>query len=265
MKYGMIIDMDKCVGCHACSVACKAEWEVPTRFDRSWLYRLGPSMTSAGIAYTFYVGLCNHCDIPVCVDVCPADPVRMFLKDTITGKTVLMEVSATWKDPFNGTVQVDHDRCIGCGACVEACPYNARFINYDLADDKSLGKVDKCTLCVERTAEGLQPACVLTCLAESRIFGDFDDPDSVVAKYAAKGAKGLTSEAVQIGPNVLYYGTREADMELLFAQAPQKMPEIHARRFMLTSLLKPASRRVKEEVGLVRDLLEKAFGDDKKG
>lgn len=265
MKYGMIIDIDKCVGCHACSVACKAEWEVPTRFDRSWVHRLGPSMTSAGIASTYYVGLCNHCDIPACVFVCPADPVRMTLKDAVTGKTVLMEVSATWKDPFNGTVQVDHDRCIGCGACAESCPYDARFMNYDLADDKSLGKVDKCTLCVERTAEGLQPACVITCLAECRIFGDFDDPDSVVAKYAAKGARGLTSEAVQIGPNTLYYGSKEADMELLLAEAPQKMPEINSRRNMITSIFKPASKQVKEEVGLLRDLLAKTFGNDKKG
>ncbi len=261
MQYGMIIDIDKCVGCHACSLACKAEWEVPTRFDRSWVHRLGPEMTSAGLAYTYYPALCNHCDIPVCVDVCPADPVRMTLKDSITGKTVLMEVAATWKDPFNGTVQNDVERCIGCEACVEACPYDVRYVNPDLADDKSKGKIDKCTLCVERVAEGLQPACVTTCLSHARIFGDLDDPDSEAAKYVKRGAEGLTSDAVQIGPNVLYYGTKEADMELLRAQAPQKMPEI-IKRTMLTSFFKPAAKQITEESGLVAALLAKTFGDD---
>jgi Fe-S-cluster-containing dehydrogenase component len=129
MQYGMIIDIDRCVGCHACVIACKAEWEVPAQFNRNWVHRLGPSMTSAGMAYTYYPGLCNHCSEPPCVPVCPADPVKMTMQDAKTGETVTMEVTATWKDPFNGTVQIDTERCIGCGACRDACPYNARYIN----------------------------------------------------------------------------------------------------------------------------------------
>lgn len=253
----MIIDIDKCVGCHACTIACKAEWEVPAQFGRNWVHRLGPAMTSAGMAYTYYPGLCNHCDKPSCVDVCPADPVSMTMKDAKTGKTVTMEVAATWKDPFNGTVQIDKERCIGCGACADACPYDARYINEDLADDESYGKADKCTYCVERLAEGLEPACVQTCLAGARIFGDLDDPNSAVAQYVKKGAVGLSSEAVQLGPNSRYFGSKKADMELLMQSAPQEMPEASLRRIMLAKMSQPAVKQIKELglIGLAGSLL----------
>ena len=102
MQYGMIIDVDKCVGCHACVIACKAEWEVPAQYDRNWVFRLGPSLTSSGMAATYYPGLCNHCEEPPCVPVCPADPVEMTFKDAKTGKTVTMEVGATGKIPLTG-------------------------------------------------------------------------------------------------------------------------------------------------------------------
>ena len=266
MQYGMIIDIDKCVGCHACTIACKAEWEIPAQYGRNWVYRLGPAMTSAGMSYTYYPGLCNHCDEPPCVDVCPADTVEMEFKDTKTGKTVTMEVAATWKDPFNGTVQIDKVRCIGCGACADACPYGARYVNPNLADDDSEGKADKCTYCMPRVAEGLQPACVQTCLAGARIFGDLDDPNSEVSKYVKKGAKGLTSEAVQIGPNCRYYGTKKADLELLHAQAPQELPEANLRRSMLAQMVKPAMKQVKNIglAGLAGTLLVKSLTEDDK-
>jgi len=261
MQYGMIIDIDKCVGCHACTIACKAEWEVPAEFGRNWVHRLGPANTSAGMSYTYYPGLCNHCDAPPCVDVCPADTVNMTMKDAKTGKTVTMEVAATWKDPFNGTVQIDKERCIGCGACRDACPYDARYINEDLADDESDGKADKCTYCMPRVAEGLLPSCVQTCLAGARIFGDLDDPNSEVSKYVKKGAVGLTSSAVQIGPNGRYFGSKKADMELLMQSAPQEMPEASLRRIMLAKMSQPALKQIKELgfLGLAGGLLVKSL------
>jgi len=264
MQYGMVIDIDKCIGCHACTIACKAEWEIPAQFGRNWVHRLGPAMTSAGMSYTYYPGLCNHCDEPPCVDVCPADPVEMTMKDAKTGKTVTMEVAATWKDPFNGTVQIDKERCIGCGACRDACPYGARYINEDLADDESEGKADKCTYCMPRVAEGLQPACVQTCLAGARIFGDLDDPDSEVSQCVKKGAKSLSSEAVQIGSNGLYFSSKKADMELLMQSAPQEMPEASLRRKMLAQMTKPAMKQIKElgVIGLAGGLLASALKKD---
>lgn len=264
MQYGMIIDIDKCVGCHACTIACKAEWEIPTEFDRNWVFRLGPAQTSAGMAYTFYPGLCNHCDAPPCVDNCPADPVEMTFKDGTSGKTHTMEVAATWKDPFNGTVQIDMARCIGCGACVDTCPYNARYVNPKLADDNSVGKADKCTYCMPRVAQGLQPACVQTCLAEARIFGDLDDPSSAVAQYVKRGAKGLTTKAVQIGPNSRYYGTKEADLELLHAEAPKTLTAANNRRTLLAKMIKPSMQQVKNIglAGIAGTIAIKAISED---
>jgi len=264
MQYGMVIDLDKCVGCHACAIACKAEWEVPTQYGRNWLRRLGPSNTAHGLASTYYPGLCNHCDQPSCVDACPADTVTMEFKDTKTGKTVTMEVAATWKDPFNGTVQIDKKRCLGCGACADACPYGARYINPDLADDDSDGKADKCTYCMPRVAAGLAPACVQTCLANARIFGDLDDPASEVAQLVKKGAIGLTSKNVQIGPNSRYIGNKR-DMALLMTQAPQEMPEANLRRNMLAQMMKPAMKTVKNIglAGIAGTLLVKSLEDEK--
>jgi len=265
MQYGMIIDLDKCVGCHACAVACRAEWEIPVQFARNWLRRLGPSNTPHGLAATYYPGLCNHCEQPACVEVCPADPVNMTFKDAGTGKTKTMEVAATWKDPFNGTVQIDKKRCLGCGACADACPYGARYVNPDLADDDSEGKADKCTYCMPRVAAGLQPACVQTCLAEARIFGDLDDPNSEVSKYVKKGAVGLTSKNVQIDPNTRYYGNKR-DMALLKTQTPQEMPEANARRSMLAGIMKPVGRQVKNIglAGLAGALVVKSLAEEEK-
>ncbi len=263
MQYGMVIDLDKCVGCHACAVACRAEWEVPVPFARNWLRRLGPANTPHGLAATYYPGLCNHCDQPPCVDACPADPMEVTFRDAKTGKTKTMEVAATWKDPFNGTVQIDKTRCLGCGACRDACPYGARYVNPELADDESEGKADKCTYCMPRVAKGLQPACVQTCLAGARIFGDLDDPNSAVAQYVKKGAVGLTSKNVQIGPNSRYFGSKR-DMALLMTQAPQEMPEANLRRTLLAQMVKPAMKQATTVglAGLASTLLVKSMQED---
>ncbi len=236
--YVMIIDLDRCVGCHACAIACKAEWEVPEDQGRNWVRRLGPSQTPFGLAATYYPGLCNHCDRPACVEVCPADPILQTFTDLETGKSVRLEVAATWKDPFNGTVQIDKERCLGCGACADACPYGARYVNEEGEEPKA----DKCTFCVERLAVGLQPACVQTCLAGARIFGDANDPRSEVAAYIKKGAIRLESPAVKIGPNVRYFG-KKRDLHLLTSTCtPTAMPEANVRRRMFASLWKTAEK-----------------------
>jgi len=235
-QYGMIIDLEKCIGCHACAVACKAEWEVPADKGRNWVKRLGPTATNEGLASTYYPGLCNHCDQPACVAACPADRLEREFKDAKSGAAKVMEVAATWKDPFDGTVQIDKERCLGCGACAEACPYQARYVNPDLGED---GKADKCTFCVERRAVGLEPACVQTCLAGARIFGDLHDPASAVAKYVKQGAIRLESDAVKIGTNVRYHG-KKRDLALLAAScAPKSMPQASLRRTMLARMVRP--------------------------
>ncbi len=249
MQYGMVIDMNRCVGCHACAIACKAEWEVPADKGRNWVHRLGPEKTEHGMAATYYVGLCNHCDRPTCVPVCPADPVEKTFTDAKTGKSVKMKVAATWKDPFNGTVQIDKERCLGCGACAKACPYGARYVHRSMINGKMTRKADKCTYCMPRVEKELPPACVQTCLAGARIFGDITDPKSEVAKYIKKGAAGLTSAAVNIGPNSRYFGNKK-DMALLQKEAPQTMPKAAAKRAMVSGLMESLKESLKE-TGLV--------------
>jgi len=247
MQYGMIIDLERCVGCHACAIACKAEWEVPVEFKRNWVYRMGPSLVGEEMASTYYPGLCNHCTEPVCVPECPADQIEMTFTDKKTGKTTTMEVAATWKDPVDGTVQVDKNRCIGCGACVEACPYNARYVNPALVDEVSEdGKADKCTYCKPRVEAGSVPACVQTCITGARIFGDLDDPKSEVAKYVKKGAKGIEPKGGSLGPNSRFYGKKK-DMELLFSSHTPELGDLTQvrRRAMLASMVKPAMKKIK--------------------
>ena len=210
-QYAMVIDLNRCVGCHACALACRAEWQVPTKegYRRNWLRRLGPAKTSKGLSFTFYPGLCNHCDKPACIPVCPADQVEKTFKDAKTGKTKTMKVAATWKDPFNGSVQIDKERCLGCGACRDACPYGARYVNEELKDPKA----DKCTFCVERLAAGLEPACVQTCIADARIFGDLNDPESSVSKMLKEHVSYRLRDDLGTRPRVYYLPADPKEME----------------------------------------------------
>ena len=270
-QYAMIIDLSRCVGCHACAVACRAEWDIPAKdgYRRNWVRPLGPANTSHGMSFTSYPGLCNHCDRPACTPVCPADKVEKTFKNPKTGQTKTMLVPATWKDPFDGTVQIDKNRCLGCGACADACPYGARYVNTDIAN-KDLGGdgiADKCTFCQPRVEAGLPPACVQTCIVDARIFGRRDDPNSEVAKYIKKGAVRLESANVKIGPNVYYYGAPK-DLELLAkTSTPQKMPqEASLRRRILADMMKPAMKQIKNVglAGIAGALLVKSLRDDER-
>ena len=128
--------------------------------------------------------LCNHCDEPPCVPVCP--------------------VGATFKRA-DGLVLVDGDRCVGCGYCVLACPYDARFINHQT------GKADKCTFCGHRLEAGLLPACVETCVGGARIFGDLNDPKGELRLRMSAASDQLKVLKPELGtkPNVFYIGLDE--------------------------------------------------------
>ncbi len=230
----MVVDLNKCLGCHTCAVTCKAEWQVPSDKSRSWVKHFGPSNTSSGLSYTFYSGRCNHCDNPVCIGVCPVTPVSKTFHDEDSNQSKNMSITATWKDPFNGIVQIDQDRCIGCGACVNACPYEARYLKDVKGKSK---KADKCSFCIERLANGMSPACVDNCLTDAMFFGDLHDPTSKVYEYVNNGAIRLRSSAVDIGPNVYYFG-RSKDIELLTSLAtPSKLPDVSERRTFLKQIL----------------------------
>ncbi|MCP4294743.1 MAG: 4Fe-4S dicluster domain-containing protein [Proteobacteria bacterium] len=196
-KYAMAIDLDRCVGCHACVIACKAEWELEEEKSRCWVKPIGPEEINGEIGLTFYTGLCNHCDQPSCIDECP------------TG--------ATYKDSY-GRVLVDKELCIGCGNCVIACPYGARYTS------SIDNKVEKCTFCDQRVNIGLLPACVETCPTEARVFGDIENRGSdVYKKVFEEESYPLATRAINLNPNV-YYSGKNRDFSLLIKHyAPEKI------------------------------------------
>ena len=241
-RYAMVIDLGRCMGCHSCVVGCKAEHNVPDDSNRSWVKTLGPVKTRRGIAFTFYPGHCNHCEQPACVNVCPAPLAEISYSDPVTGSKKKMVVAATWKDPVNGIVRIDGERCIGCGACVDACPYHARYMNNQMEKPR----VDKCSFCIERVEQGMEPVCVETCPSGAIFFGDMEDPDSNVSLYLRMGARPLISREVNIGPNVYYLGSRKDISLLLSTCTPTRMPKVSARRSFLSSMVKPAIRKAEK-------------------
>ncbi len=188
-RLGLVIDLDTCVGCHACAVACK-EWNTGgypaplsdadpygAGVDGAWLNRVHGFEAGDGAdgRTVHFPRSCLHCENAACVTVCP------------TG--------ASYKRPEDGIVLVDEKLCIGCGLCAWACPYGAREM------DPLDGAMKKCTLCIDRiynqnlAEEERVPACVSTCPVNARHFGDFADPESVVSQLVAeRGSADLLPE-----------------------------------------------------------------------
>lgn len=153
MRYAMAVDTNKCVGCADCVVACQTENNVPHGYCRDWIVE-NVEGTYPSLDMKFQSERCNHCENAPCVRCCP------------TGASHIAE---------GGIVLVTHDECIGCGACIESCPYDARYVHPD-------GYVDKCTFCIHRVDKGQNPACVDVCPTYCLHFGDLDDPNSDVSK-----------------------------------------------------------------------------------
>lgn len=182
-RYGMLIDLRRCIGCHACSVACKAEFDVPLGVYRSWV-EYAEKGDFPNVRRSFLPRLCNHCNHPPCVSVC--------------------RTGATWKREEDGVV-VDPAICIGCKYCIQACPYDARFINPET------GAADECDFCLRRVEKGLVPSCVNTCLGRARIFGDLNDPDSEIAVQVASNPVTVLRPEQGTEPNVFYIDLDHAD------------------------------------------------------
>lgn len=181
-RWAMVVDLAKCIGCQACTVSCIYENAVPDGSFRTIVstYEVSDGKSTAMVMLP---RLCNHCADAPCIPVCP--------------------VNATWQQP-DGIVVVDANRCVGCAYCVQACPYDARFINHDTQ------KADKCTFCNHRVQAGLLPACVESCVGGARIFGDLNDPASLVAKIVAKGDTKVLKPELGTAPHVFYLGLEDA-------------------------------------------------------
>lgn len=175
MRYAMAIDTRKCVGCSDCVVACQIENQIPAGYCRDWITE-NVSGVYPSLSLELRSERCNHCDNAPCVRCCP------------TGASYVAE---------GGIVLVEHNRCIGCGACIESCPYDARFFHPE-------GYVDKCTFCIHRVREGLEPACVSVCPTHCLYFGDADDPNSEVAMLLRTREHKVLAPEAGTNPNVYY-------------------------------------------------------------
>ena len=184
IHYGMLIDVRRCIGCHSCSVACKAEFEVPLGATRAWVEYVEKG-TYPDASLSFLPRLCNHCSHPPCVPVCP------------TG--------ATYKREEDGIVVVDGDICIGCKYCIQACPYDARFLN------PVTGNADKCDFCLHRVSQGVAPACVEACIGDARIFGDINDPESHISREISSNPVTVLRLGQGTQPNVYYIAADHSD------------------------------------------------------
>jgi len=184
-QYAMVIDLRRCIGCHSCQVACKAENDVPLGVFRSWVKEIDKGRYPT-VKRFFLPRLCNHCSDAPCVAICP--------------------VKASYKRE-DGVVLIRQERCIGCKMCIGACPYNSRFINFTRI--KGGGVADKCDFCVHRIDNGLVPACVATCIGRARIFGDLNDPESEIAKVVSTQPVQTLQRFLNTNPKVYYIGLEE--------------------------------------------------------
>ena len=191
--FGFAIDLRKCIGCHACTIACKVEHAIPIGVNRCWVKTVEQG-TFPDTRRFFFPVLCNQCDEAPCVRICPT--------------------SALYKRR-DGIVDLNGAACIGCRACMVACPYDQLFI------DPNTHTAEKCNFCANRVENNLLPACVSVCPTECRIFGDMDDPTSEVSRIV-QGA-GITTRKPEKGtlPHVYYIGAEQSAIQ----------PEIAARPF----------------------------------
>jgi len=189
VQYGFAIDQRTCIGCHACTVACKTENDVPVGQFRTWVKYVDtgefPDTTRS-----FGVMRCNHCTDAPCVKICPTQ--ALFKRE-------------------DGIVDFDNDRCIGCKSCMQACPYDAIYI------DAETNTAAKCNLCAHRVDNDLEPACVVVCPTHSIWVGDLDDPTSGIAKLVRTQETAVRAPEQNTGPNVFYLGADQAVLDPLAA------------------------------------------------
>jgi Fe-S-cluster-containing dehydrogenase component len=192
VKWAKVIDHERCIGCHACTTACKSENEVPLSVTRTYV-----KVVDVGVfpqaRRAFQVTRCNQCEWSPCTVACP------------TG--------AMARRP-DGIVDFDKSICIGCKACIAACPYDAIFIN---PEDHS---AEKCNFCAHRIDSGLEPACVVVCPTEAIMVGDLNDPGSRVAQLVHREPVAVRRPEKETRPKLFYLGAHEATLDPLAARRP---------------------------------------------
>ena len=190
-QYAIVTDLNRCVGCLGCMVACKAVNSVPIGNYWNKVLRIGPNASIQGSQvadkdpYMYFLPVqCQHCENPECVAVCPTEASHKLA---------------------DGTVQIDKEKCIGCQFCVMACPYGVRYLN----DEERV--VEKCTLCDQRIAQGELPQCVAQCGGMARFFGDLDQ--GIDSFEGPERGVGNTTERIKLGDFIEPY--TDADVHSL--------------------------------------------------
>lgn len=184
-RLAVLIDLRKCIGCNACVLACKSENDVPLGVWRSWVKRVEKGRYPH-VREFFLPILCNNCENPICVTVCP--------------------VNAGIIRP-DGIVYIDPHRCIGCRYCMASCPYGVRYIN----PQKKIA--EKCYWCHHRVDAGLQPACVQACPTGAMLFGDLKNPESEISKAVAQNAVQVIKPESGTQPYTFYIGLDKESVE----------------------------------------------------
>ncbi len=192
VRWLKVLDQTKCIGCHACTTACKSENEVPVGVTRTYV-KSADVGAFPQVRRAFQVTRCNQCSDAPCVAACPTQ--AMFRRD-------------------DGIVDFDKSACIGCKACLAACPYDAIFIN---PDDHC---AEKCNMCAHRLEVGLEPACVTVCPVGAILVGDGNDPTSEVARIVARQPVQVRRPEKETGPAVHYLGAHQATLDPLAARRP---------------------------------------------
>jgi Fe-S-cluster-containing dehydrogenase component/formate-dependent nitrite reductase membrane component NrfD len=192
VQWAKVLDQSRCIGCHACTTACKSENEVPLSVTRTYV-KSADVGTFPNARRAMQVTRCNQCSAAPCATACPTS--AMFVRP-------------------DGIVDFDKSICIGCKACIAACPYDAIFIN---PDDHS---AEKCNFCAHRIDVGLEPACVTVCPVEAIIVGDMNDPDSKVAQMINRDVVAVRRPEKETRPKVFYKGAHQATLDPLAAKRP---------------------------------------------
>jgi len=197
MNYGFLINNDSCIGCHACSTACKSENQVPLGVQRTWVKSVESGLFP-NVRRNFQVTRCNHCANPPCVSICPV--TAMYQRE-------------------DGIVEFDPHACVGCKACLQACPYDAIYI------DPDTGTAAKCHYCAHRVDLGLEPACVVVCPEHSILAGDLDNSESEIARALAENEVTVRKPEMGTAPKLFYIGGNETVMR---PTAVSRMPNTFA-------------------------------------
>jgi len=185
LRLSFLLDQTRCIGCHACTVACKSENEVPLGVFRTWVKYIEKGAIPDARRH-FAVLRCNQCEDAPCITICPTN--ALFKR----------------KD---GIVDFDSDACIGCKSCMQACPYDALYI------DPATQTAAKCNFCSHRVDQGLQPACQIVCPTQAIISGDIDDPMSEISKLIAEGETKVRKSDQGTGPTVRYLGADDVALD----------------------------------------------------